>query len=376
MENNTKNSSELNNTRSMALIGPYPPPYGGVSVHIQRLMPFLEKENINYVIYNLGHKGVPYSESSIPKVINIKYPKLWIIWYFFFSKEYLIHNHYSYWIMAVISGLMSVIGKKMVITIHTKEFFNDNRLKRKLIVFALKKYSLIIAVNKNIKNLCLSEGVNKSNIVVIPAFISPLFNHNDIMEINKDVKEFIDIHSPIISANAHTIEFIKNQEVYGIDTCIDLCEIIIKNHKNIGFIFLLSKIGDNEYFEKMKQKIVDKNLQDNFKLINISCKFYPILMKSDLFIRPTITDGDAISVREALSLGVPTIASDVVQRPIGTILFKNGDINDLNSKVKIILEDLELYKKDLSKINFDDNSNTILDLYKYYLNDLEKSQVI
>src|SRR5690606_30704721 len=36
-----------------------------------------------------------------------------------------------------------------------------------------------------------------------------------------------------------------------------------------------------------------------------------LLSRCDAFIRPTTHDGDAISVREALTLGVPCVASDV-----------------------------------------------------------------
>src|SRR6185436_20225577 len=40
-----------------------------------------------------------------------------------------------------------------------------------------------------------------------------------------------------------------------------------------------------------------------------------VIAKSDAFVRPTTVDGDAISVREALALGVPTVASDAAHRP-------------------------------------------------------------
>ena len=43
--------------------------------------------------------------------------------------------------------------------------------------------------------------------------------------------------------------------------------------------------------------------------------FIPVLRLTDVLLKPTNTDGDAISVREALYLGVPVVASDVVERP-------------------------------------------------------------
>jgi glycogen synthase len=46
---------------------------------------------------------------------------------------------------------------------------------------------------------------------------------------------------------------------------------------------------------------------------------------ADLFVRPTLADGDAVSVREALFLGRPVVASDAAHRPPGVRLFKTGD---------------------------------------------------
>jgi hypothetical protein len=45
--------------------------------------------------------------------------------------------------------------------------------------------------------------------------------------------------------------------------------------------------------------------------------------QADLVVRPTNTDGDSLSIREAIFLNKPIISSDVVKRPDGTILFAN-----------------------------------------------------
>jgi glycosyltransferase involved in cell wall biosynthesis len=50
-----------------------------------------------------------------------------------------------------------------------------------------------------------------------------------------------------------------------------------------------------------------------------------IVATSDLFVRPTLADGDAISVREALALGRPVVASDVGTRPRNVSTFPAGN---------------------------------------------------
>jgi glycogen(starch) synthase len=63
-----------------------------------------------------------------------------------------------------------------------------------------------------------------------------------------------------------------------------------------------------------------------------------VISRSAALIRPTYTDGDSISVREALALGVPVIASNAVARPAGTVLFETGNSDDLMKKMGCVFE--------------------------------------
>ena len=54
-----------------------------------------------------------------------------------------------------------------------------------------------------------------------------------------------------------------------------------------------------------------------------------VMRSVSVFVRPTICDGDSLSVREALALRVPVVASDTDFRPEGVILFRRGDVDDL-----------------------------------------------
>jgi glycosyltransferase involved in cell wall biosynthesis len=61
--------------------------------------------------------------------------------------------------------------------------------------------------------------------------------------------------------------------------------------------------------------------------------FVSLLMQADIFVRAAISDGDSVSVREALHAGVKVIASDCSERPRGSSLFKTGDASDLAIKI-------------------------------------------
>lgn len=347
----------------IALIGPYPPPYGGISVHIQRMAAHLEAEGIECIIYD--DSGTEKNEKNVICINNLK---SWLPKYFFFAKEDIIHYHTPNWILRIIFGLMSFLGKKTIISIHG-ESLNDSLksagwFRKKIIIFALKHTSFIIALNPKIKELALSIGVKSKNIEIIPSFIPPAVREEDIAEIPQEVWDFIDSHSPVISANAFRISYYNNQDLYGIDMCIDLCANLRQYYPKIGLVFCLPDIGDYEYFKKMKQRITEKGIENNFLFITEQYQFYPILMKSTVFVRPTNTDGDAVSIREALYFKVPAVASDAVLRPEGTILFKSRDIDEFTSKVKNVLDNYDLCKKRLETIDLENNFSRIMKIYQ------------
>jgi glycosyltransferase involved in cell wall biosynthesis len=349
----------------IGIIGTVPPPYGGVTVHVQRLMEKLDEFNIDYVLYDVF--GVEREEKE-DRIIRIKHPKLWILKYFLSPDKEIIHNHTTDWKGQLIVGLMGLLGKRTISTLHSEKLIKSwkdyNVIKRKAIQCALKSSTSLIVVNSDIKEFCLSIGVDPDKIFLIPAFIPPVLDNEEINEIPLNVRDFLESHYPIISANAFKITIFKGEDVYGIDLCIELCAKLKQNWDNIGLIFFLPQIGDTQYFRYLQQKLIELHLQNNFLFVTQPYPFYPLLLKSSIFIRPTNIDGDAISLREALYFGIPSVASDVVTRPDGTILFKNRDIDDFTLKVKNLLNNYQYYKQRLNSLTFDDYSARIVDVYK------------
>jgi len=350
-----------NNNFKVAIIGPYPPPYGGISVHVQRMHHFLQERNNKHVIYT----KIDMEKADL---VNIDKQKRWLLKYFFTAKENILHFHSIDWKERVLIGLMGFLGKKVILTIHGESLNNQlnqsNWLKRKILIWAIKNIKNIIAVNPKIKSLLISLGIKPKKVECVPAFIPPAIKHEDIAEIPKEVWEFIDSHTQIISANAFRISFYNNQDLYGIDMCIDLCANLKRYYPQIGLVFCLPDIGNYEYFNKMKQKIKEKHLEYNFLFQTKPRQLYPILMKSDLFVRPTNTDGYSVSVAEAIYFKVPTVASNVCQRPEGTNLFKSRDIDDFTLRVRCVLGNYKQYKNKLKDIELENNAEKILEIYQ------------
>jgi len=353
-----------NDPLKIALVGTYPPPYGGRSIHVQRLKDRLEKEGIKVTVYNLGGG----KNASDKNIISTDIRK-WVLCYLVFAKEDIIHYHGSDWKLRVIIGLMHLLGKKSVVSLHSNVALKDaiiygSWLRRWLIRFALRRTSFIVVLNSMLKDLVVSLGVKSKNVEIIPSFLPPTMRREDIAEIPQNVWDFIDTHRPIISANAFRISFYNEEDVYGLDLCIELCTELKSGYPQIGFVFCIPDIGEHEYFQSMKQRIWSRGIENNFLFMTQPCQFYPILMKSDLLVRPTSIDGYGVSIAEAIYFKVPAVASDVCPRPDGTVLFKSRNIEDFTFRVKDVLDNYDRHKKKLEDLQVADNFEKIVRIYE------------
>jgi len=347
----------------IALIGSYPPPYGGISVHIQRMKKHLQGRGIECIIYDTS--GTTKDEDNVVCITNLK---KWLPKYFFFAKEDVIHCHSTSWMIRVIIGFMSFLGKKTVITVHGQSLSDSLKkgiwLRKKIIKFAVRHTTFVIAVNKKIKDLLLSLGVKSEKVSVITPFVPPDVKEEDYKKVPKYVWNFMNSHKPIISANAFQINFYNGTDLYGLDMIVDLVCRLKKYYQNIGIAICLPNIGDEKYFEKLKQQMKEKRVENNVLFITEPLpEVYPIWKESDFFVRPTCTDGDAVSIREALYLKIPVITSDAVPRPEGVILFKNRDVQDFITMTRNVLDNYKLYKSKVSNLESAEGFDRILEVY-------------
>ena len=211
----------------------------------------------------------------------------------------------------------------------------------------------IIAVNSTIRErLFLPEN----KCIVKDAFIPPFVNQEanlpeSIIElIAKSKKQ----NRTIICANAFRLAKYNNQDLYGLDICIEVSKRLLEKQIPFTFIFVVSTIDQNaEIYFKNEALIKELQLNNHFFLINDKLSFVKIMQESDIVLRPTNTDGDSLTIREGLFLNKKVLASDVVKRPAGVRLFKNRDINDLETELEGLISNncLIIERKNLKCYN-------------------------
>lgn len=325
MDCNTKIVDYFRKFRQVLIVGILPPPLGGVSVHVYRMHKALK----NSTVFNT------HENSAFPLQ---KYFHL--IWRVISGNFDAIHLHETNEKALLILFLLRlVLSFKIVLTIHNSRLFET---KSKLKTFFWKRMirhlSLLVVVGDHIiKDFKKRHVVLPNETLVEPAFFPPPQEEEE--EIFKTYPEslldFLKKKRPILVANAFQISFFRGEDLYGLDMCIDLTAIISKEYPTVGFVFALANENANTgYFQKMKHKIKELGVEQNFYFLTGQRELWPLFKTANLMIRPTTTDGDALSIREAMYLGCPALASDVSERPAGTILFKSRDLENLYIKTK------------------------------------------
>ena len=328
--------------KKLDIFGPYPPPMGGISIHIFRMESFLRKEGIPYKIYNHGS----FSDSNV--IATNKSP-LWYVKYLFSKKAPVLHFHHFlkfHYLYFLIFGFCS--KTKLIVTIHGEDMLYYNRATQWLIIWALRntKFAELISVSSKLSIFLNQKGIHN---LLLPAYVPPA--RLNFQRLEKVAGKDYFLYS-IWEINRGIAISIYNMEL--------AFKLLDRRRENYHMLFLVgSKQGsDMEYLFFLIDKyqvsdsltiIFEKQLTDYLS----NCKF---------LVRTNNEDGYGVSLQEALDLRIPAIASDVCVRPKGTILFEKGNIDDLCEKVdnieKYWMEDeivapnyhtqlLEIYKKTL-----------------------------
>lgn len=353
---------------TVAMIGCYPPPYGGISVHLERLIAYLERQGVNCVLYN-----VISDAEKPPRVLSRKrFRAFWIIWFCLFHRCPIVHMQLPNWSLRLVFGICAALRRgKYVQSIQGRSISismeHPSRIRRALTRWILHKMDFVIASNPDIYSECIDRvGLDPGKLADIPAFIPP--QRDNIVDPPAPIKAYIDRHDPVLSAVGWIGKVLHGADEYGVDMLIELVERLHHDFPRLGLLFSVN--GGDE--GKIRQTVKDCGdcLGDAMLLVTEDLPdISSIIKQSDLFLRPTNTDGDSVSVREALYFGTPVVASDAVPRAEPVVIFRTRDMDDFESAVRQSLEDLGSLRDRTRASGQSDNAEKILEVYRTLLKD-------
>lgn len=359
---------------------PVPPPYGGVSVYAQRLVNKLTAEGLMVGAYyfpeyvNDAVKFSPLYDSMAWDGGTSCMSKFWghIKMVFRRAKEVrpyrLVHSHCSLEDMLIVWVVKNICHKKVIVTIHNSmqtEFYKKTDSINQFFMRCLAKADITwIAVSEQGKQAMLQLPLKfKNEIHVIPAYIP--IDVDLSKPLSGQMLSYIKAHKRIITFYGHSFMLHNGKDVYGFEPALELYADMLKYKTNegVGFILCLAEDRNKTQIDTLHSKAAALGVDDKiFWQIGAIDNMQSLWAETDVYIRPTNTEGDSVAVREALDLGVRVVASNVCLRPEGVVCYEFGNGQDFLVKVQSQLE------KGRGKINQDfTHYNRMRDIYKTLL---------
>lgn len=327
--------------KRILLVSPFPPYIGGVSVSVKRLYDILVKSG-----YDVKKYDTQLSNPRLNKFKLLKFSKFMILPLFLVGHKHfdIIHFHVSGILPKFYIALWRRFfsGRtKFIITLHGQA---GNILKSGLGVYSLQKFDTIICVKEGDCEIMPAKLKNKA--VEIPAFIPPAINKSfPKMPCNLKIAErsvFRMLLSGFIICND------KYNDLYGYIDAINLLDKLRKKGRNAELILVVLGYNANrksaDYLKQLKSDCIIRGLEKNVCWVEgVAMELWPILKQVHVLLRPTKTDGDALSIRESLFLKIPVITSNVVPRPEGAIVYDVKLANDLYNKTVDLIDNYQDY---------------------------------
>ena len=314
------------------LAGFYPPPYAGEPIHVKQLAQFLRARGLDVRVLNLNRQAPPSPEYLRAEGRGATLRMLFILP----ERLAIVHLHtnghnWKSWLMILTVALAARLrGARALLTIHSGLFPGYasafGPLTRRLARWVLRSFERVIAVNSEIERAMHGLGLSPEQVALIPAFLGvPQPGMLDEAD-----RRLLENRRPLLVAVGGG----DRDPELGLPVVVDALPALVRRFPTLRALFVGWQVGP-----KTRPLIEGSGLAEQaICLGEVSHdRCLGLLQEADIVVRSTYADGDAITVREALDLGVPVVASDTAFRPAGVVLFRKGDARDLLAKIEGVL---------------------------------------
>lgn len=354
---------------SVALIGPYPPPYGGVSVHVERLHRRLTALGIGCRVYCQPTLRAGVGDGRVSPTARFSW-YVWVLQHGWRCDADIVH-FYEGWRWAPAALLMLLRGRRIVMAFHNQRVTGEMWQRASWLArWASRRLvrhprAWWVGATPAVKGQLVEMGVGPARITVAPAYLPP-GPASPASSLPAAIRDFIGAHSPVLTTYAWQLSRDeRGVDVYGFDQCIELVRSLRGEFPRIGLVLRSSKVTAAAYLDDLKARVAAYGIGDHVLFTTEPLDAAHLLWQaSDVFLRTTNTDGDAVAVREALALRVPVVASDASVRPAGTVLFRTRDLESLIQSVREVLVHHADHVQALQSVAIEDNFPPLLELYR------------
>ena len=304
------------------LVGDYPPPNGGVATHVDELFRAVRARGEECEVLDIGKGQLP-ADGVTPAGSIARFTGLLAS---FSARGYRIHLHTnganlkSWMLASVCAAAGRLAGRPSLITLHSglgPAWLAESPARRLMAGAVLRQFGTVIAVNEEIR-----KALDVPGAVVLPAFslefLQPGTPPEGLAALRAEA-------SPLYCA------MVAPRPEYGEALLLQAFEQVQKSLPNAR----LALYGPGSEALGPKQhagpKPEARSPKPPFRFGELPRpQALALVAACDVFVRPTLADGDSVSVREALALGRTVVATRVGNRPAEVKLVEPGDASSLS----------------------------------------------
>lgn len=340
------------------ILGAFPPPHGGLQTHVVALRDFLLARRISCEgIQTTRHRQADGNGLYYPRTVTAFLKLLLRLRYD------VIHIHTGGDLTRRVLGLClfcSLIpGKRTFFTFHSGGYpsFPEAKTARpwSLRGFVFRRLDGIVGVNRELVELFYRFGVKRERVRLIPPYaFRPAPSEG---ELPLPLRNFFQQHDPVLT----TVGLLEPE--YDLEMQIDAFGKIREKFPEAGLLI----IGAGSLERALWIRIQSKNYAEHILLAGdvphqvtlraVSC--------SRVVLRTTLYDGDSISVREALDLGVPVVATENGMRPAGVTLVPISDPEALCKCIEAELSQAQWRDRPTRNQTEARNLQAVLEFYQF-----------
>ena len=288
------------------LVGDFPPPQGGVATHVEELLRAVRGRGGECEVLDIGKGQLPAEGVNPAGSVARFYTQLLS----HVARGFRVHLHTSganpkSWLLMQACALTPA----PMVTLHSgllPRWLCGGPARRATARAVLRQFAAVIAVSEPIREALRECGVRA--VQVMPAFLDAALSPGD------PPAGFVDLRAeaaPLYCA------MLAPRPEYGEPVLLRAFATLLhqRSHARLALYGAgtdaLRVAGARGFGELPRPQAL------------------ALMAGCDVFVRPTLADGDSVSIREALALGRPVVATSVGQRPPDARLVPPGDSDAL-----------------------------------------------
>jgi glycogen(starch) synthase len=326
---NAPEANALKRIHRVAIIGVFPPPAGGQAIYNVSLLNELNRRGWRA-------EGIDCSSSASADDAVLSAPTrkdlVRVMCDHPFGLFHLTASDTRFLGFEVIVGVLSILKRvPFIVTILAGRF--GNRAAR----YTVAHRYVLGAVLRRAACILISNADQEQAVRLLP-FLSRA--RIDTVGCSVPMSKTVE-HDPTLLAflnggNPGIMAVGAIRKIYGFPLLVEACAHLREQGLNPRLLVAVSGKDDPETasafqdsIRAAKQSVEVRVERELPHAVCLGC-----IESADIFARPTLADGDSVSVHEALQLGTTVVASNATPRPAGVFLYETGDARALAASLQ------------------------------------------